>query len=101
MKPLIRRRLKQQAGGNVRRDTIEDYTQQEVDRLRNILKQNGRESLLSTPAQWLVTLKDLGAGGTRLDAGDAAKFITLSQEPEVQVTFWDWSIQAHPPNLNC
>lgn len=52
-------------------------------------------------SSWLVRLKDLGAGGTRLDAGDAAKFITLSQEPEVQATFWGWSIQAHPHNLNC
>ncbi|XP_075207476.1 uncharacterized protein LOC142312421 [Anomaloglossus baeobatrachus] len=62
------------------RVTIEDYSQGEVDSILTQFRQKPGEGEIP----WLVRVHDLGGGGVHFDAGDVAKFVTMSRDPVIQ-----------------
>ncbi|KAM4026152.1 uncharacterized protein ACNLHF_026473 [Anomaloglossus baeobatrachus] len=62
------------------RVTIEDYSQGEVDSILTQFRQKPGEGEIP----WLVRVHDLGGGEVHFDAGDVAKFVTMSRDPEIQ-----------------
>uniref|UniRef100_A0A8C0EDP0 Uncharacterized protein n=1 Tax=Bubo bubo TaxID=30461 RepID=A0A8C0EDP0_BUBBB len=70
-------------GQPIRKDTIEDYTQHEVNDIIERFKQKPGEPLLA----WMVRLHDQGAAGIILDAGDSRRFLILCSDSFVQNAF--------------
>ena len=84
-KPVWRRKIEVDPNTmqSVRKDTIEDYTQHEVNDIIERFKQKPGEPLLS----WMVRLHDQGAAGITLDERDSKKFLILSSDSFVQDAF--------------